>query len=285
LWYDSTVEKRQQKVLKQAQQSAALVRSLFPEEVRDQIYREQEQARHAEERTSEWKSPTKTFGVDKSKAIATLHPECTILFADISGFTQWSSTRTPVEVFDLLEAMYGVFDRIAKRRKVFKVETIGDCYVAATGLPQPQKDHAVRMARFADNCMKALQGLIVTELVDRLGKDTAELAMRFGLHSGQVTAGVLRGERQRFQIFGDTVNTAARMESNGIREKIHVSESTAEYLREAGREDWLEMRQEKVQAKGKGLMQTYFVTVSSKADTQSISSVPTYLSQPSSGSL
>ena len=86
---------------------------------------------------------------------------------------------------------------------------IGDCYVATTGLPHVQADHAVIMARFADEAMKQMRDLVHGELADALGETTADLAMRFGMHSGPVTGGVLRGEKSRFQIFGDTVNTAA----------------------------------------------------------------------------
>jgi hypothetical protein len=83
--------------------------------------------------------------------------------------------------------------------------------------------------------------------------------MRVGLHSGPVTAGVLRGEKARFQLFGDTVNTAARMESTGQKGRIHVSESTATLLINAGKQAWINARDELVQAKGKGEMQTYWV--------------------------
>ena len=94
-----------------------------------------------------------------------------------------------------------------------------------------------------------------------LGPDTGELSMRFGMHSGSVTAGVLKGDRARFQLFGDTVNTAARMESTGIRGRIQVSETTAELLRSGGKEAWLTRPEDQVLAKGKGAMNTYWLTV------------------------
>jgi class 3 adenylate cyclase len=140
----------------------------------------------------------------RAAANANLYPDATVLFADIAGFTKWSSSRSPIEVFELLETIYGAFDKIANRRGVFKIETIGDCYVATTGLPNPQPDHAVIMAKFANDCMNKLRELIHGDLIERLGEDTGLLAMRFGFHSGPVTAGVLRGERSRFQIFGDS---------------------------------------------------------------------------------
>lgn len=101
--------------------------------------------------------------------------------------------------------------------------------MAVTGLPEPRVDHAVIMCKFARVCLSKMTGLL-TELETTLGPGTADLSMRFGIHSGPVTAGVIRSQNARFQLFGDTVNTAARMESNGIAGMIHISEETAEQL-------------------------------------------------------
>lgn len=129
--------------------------------------------------------------------------------------------------------------------------------LAVTGLPKPQPDHASRMVRFADSCMTKMSVLLV-DLCETLGEDTSELQFRVGLHSGPVTAGVLRGQKGRFQLFGDTVNVAARMESNGVPGRIHVSEATANELKTSGKESWLTLREDKIVAKGKGELTTYF---------------------------
>jgi class 3 adenylate cyclase len=194
---------------------------------------------------------------NKNQPLATLYKKCTILFAEVEGFTAWSAAKDPSKVFTLLEAIYKCFDKIAKRRKIFKVETIADCYVAACGLLMARDDHAIAMARFARECMVAV-GSVVKELQPQLGAGSEDLGMRFGLHSGPVTAGVLRGEKCRFQLFGGTaVNTASRMETTGAKGKIQIPEETAKLLIEAGREQWLTAREEKVKAKGKGMLQRH----------------------------
>jgi len=129
------------------------------------------------------------------------------------------------------------------------------------------------MTRFAFDCQNRMSQ-IMPDLVAMLGEDTRELQMRIGLHSGPVTAGVLRGDKGRFQLFGDTVNTAARMESNGQPGRIHVSGDTAKLLIDAGHDRWVSKRQDLIEAKGKGTMQTYWISRQqfSEVDTMEMSS-------------
>ena len=225
--YDWFVNQRNRKVTTLAARANEVVSSLFPTPVRDRFMAECNTNKGdkgnnvfrgtVDQRLKEFLSEAEVAHSDrddfmyKSKPIADLYPETTIMFADIAGFTAWSSTRDPTQVFTLLETLYGAFDAVAKRRGVFKVETIGDCYVAVAGLPEENPDHAVVMCRFAYECLKKMHSL-TRKLESFLGPDTGELGLRVGLHSGSVTAGVLRGERSRFQLFGDTMNTASRME-------------------------------------------------------------------------
>lgn len=154
---------------------------------------------------------------------------------------------------------------------MFKVEVVGDCYVAVCGLPDPRPDHAVVMAKFSSECVREM-GRLTKELEIELGPDTADLGLRVGLHSGPVLAGVLRGEKSRFQLFGDTMNTAARMESTGITNMVQVSQETADLLAEARKGHWCEPREEQVQAKGKGNLTTYFLRLPAFGQARSMTS-------------
>lgn len=264
---------------KQAAAEQTIVASLFPENVRDRLI-QGAQAQNEEEKnrltfrntnkksSGSWLEDSKdtarsidqhsSEGLFGSKPIADFHPEATLMFADLVGFTAWSSTREPTQVFTLLEVLYSAFDRMASRRRIFKVETVGDCYVASAGVPVPRKDHAVAIAKFACDILTAMP-LLLTKLETSLGPDTAELAIRIGIHSGPVTSGVLRGDKGRFQLFGDAMNSASRMETTGAPGKIHVSPQYAEILRQAGKGSWLEPRAVQIFVKGKGRLQTFWL--------------------------
>ena len=289
LGFDFMVRRRNDKLVNNAAQSNALVGSLFPGMFRDRVL---------DERAEKSKSNVPTQGnnlrtflntgdmaqkqkeydmekVDKSKPpLADLFQETTVMFGDLVGFTAWSSGRDPSQVFTLLETIYGAFDKLAKRRKVFKVETIGDCYVAVTGVPFPMENHAIAMAGFADSCMSEMKR-VTKELEPILGAGTRDLQLRVGLHSGPVIAGVLRGERSRFQLFGDTMNTAARMESTSKSGCIQLSPDCARLLIAMNKERWIEKREDTIVAKGKGEMQTYWLRIPSlSTGTKSSSSEP-----------
>ena len=184
IMYDILVERRQKKVMKSAMQTGAIVSSLFPKNVRDRLLKEEEANANKDKQVAKAKNSLQSFMRDGSKPketaaydmlsglddrpIADLFPDCTVMFADIAGFTAWSSTREPSQVFTLLENIYGAFDRVADRRRVFKVETIGDSYVAACGLPDARKDHAVVMARFANDCREKF-AVLTQNLETKLG--------------------------------------------------------------------------------------------------------------------
>ena len=129
----------------------------------------------------------------------------------------------------------------------------GDCYLAVTGLPDPNARHAEAMAEFALQLPALLRRALESQ---GLGGDA--LRLRVGLHSGSVTAGVLRGDRSRFQVFGDTVNTASRMESTGEANRIQVSCAAADALRAAGAPHAL-LSRGKIAAKGKGELETFWL--------------------------
>jgi Adenylate and Guanylate cyclase catalytic domain len=213
--YDWCVGRRHRKVHDTAVKSGAVVRSLFPAKVVDRLYESAENKNvssmlNANDNLDVFRKDSRdmlsleksnrdqnSYGdIASSDPIADLYPDCTVYFADIAGFTKWSTGRPPCDVFRFLETLYSAFDKTAKELGVFKIETIGDCYVAVTGLPDSQPNHADRMARFAAECMVQMNQ-VLHKLVPVLGPETAFLSMRAGLHSGAVTAGILRGEKAR----------------------------------------------------------------------------------------
>jgi hypothetical protein len=179
--YDWSVERRQSKVMESAVRSSEIVDSLFPSNVRNQIYKSHERQEKRRRHNRSEIDGERSFGVDDSMnsssalnqilnqgSIAQVYPDTTVIFADIVGFTSWSAPREPTQVFHLLEILYAGFDALAKNYGVFKIETIGDSYVAVVGLPKANKHHAVVMAKFANDCLKKMKELAI-ELEPILG--------------------------------------------------------------------------------------------------------------------
>eukprot|EP00934_Nitzschia_sp_Nitz4_P000393 Nitzschia sp. Nitz4//scaffold129_size63868//17137//21252//NITZ4_006196-RA/size63868-processed-gene-0.67-mRNA-1//-1//CDS//3329534896//393//frame0 len=281
--YDVFVQRRNEKLVKNAARSNAIVASLFPSNIRDRLLNvpqhpavdDNQKKRTGSIGLKQFMSGGMVAGGDltNGKPLADLFLECTIMFADIAGFTAWSSTREPSQVFTILETLYGAFDQIAtKSRKVLKIETVGDCYVAASGIPDYHREHAVIMVKFARDILAKMISL-TKELEVTLGPDTGDLSLRIGIHSGPVTGGVLRGERSRFQLFGDSMNVCSRVESTGTAGRIQLSHECAQQLIANGKERWLIKREEKVQAKGKGEIQTYWLSMGVCQDRRDSSSV------------
>jgi len=179
----------------------------------------------------------------------------TIFFSDIVGFTDISSTIEPRKISHMLDRLYTKFDALSREHGVFKVETIGDAYMAVSNLAEDQRgDHARRIALFATAAVAAANQTLVD--VDDPGK--GYINIRVGFHSGPVVANVVGTRNLRYCLFGDTVNTASRMESNSIKNHIHCSSWAAHLLREQAPEVRL-IRRGVITVKGKGEMETYWV--------------------------
>ncbi|KAM9836046.1 LOW QUALITY PROTEIN: guanylate cyclase soluble subunit beta-2-like [Aulostomus maculatus] len=174
---------------------------------------------------------------------------CTILFSDVVTFTNICAACEPIHIVHMLNAMYSRFDRLTSVHDIYKVETIGDAYMVVGGVPLPTQTHAHRVANFALGMRVAARD--VTNPVT--GKP---IQIRVGLHTGPVLAGVVGQKMPRYCLFGDTVNTASRMESHGVPDHIHLSSSTYSELKDAGFEI---QERGQIEVKGKGQMTTYFL--------------------------
>ena len=179
--------------------------------------------------------------------IAESYPETTVLFADLAGFTPWASRTDPARVVGFLDELFSRFDTLAAEAGVEKIKTIGDAYMAVAGAPEPQVDHASAAIRLARGMLDALE--------DASRRLDVPLQLRIGLASGRVVGGVIGRQRILFDLWGDTVNTASRMQSSGVTGRIHVAQSTRDLLRD----DYTFEEREPVEVKGLGPMTTYLL--------------------------
>ncbi|KAG2441006.1 hypothetical protein HXX76_003859 [Chlamydomonas incerta] len=187
---------------------------------------------------------------NEERAPAREHPEATVLFSDIVGFTEIASRSSPLEVCSLLDELYQRFDAaIEEHPQLYKVETIGDAYMVVCNVTVPCDDHADVLLEFALR-MHEEASLVASSLGE-------PVRIRVGMHSGPVVAGVVGRKMPRFCLFGDTVNTASRMESHGEAGKIHISEACYSCLR--AKERFLIRERGNITVKGKGTMRTYLI--------------------------
>ncbi|BFZ15498.1 hypothetical protein BsWGS_18537 [Bradybaena similaris] len=193
---------------------------------------------------------------DKLKAGLKVEPksyDCvTIYFSDIVGFTSISAQSSSMQVVDLLNDLYSCFDATIEEFDVYKVETIGDAYMVVSGLPQRNGNlHAVHIARMSLKLLRAISEFKIRH------NPREKMRLRIGLHSGPVCAGVVGLKMPRYCLFGDTVNTASRMESHGEAMMIHMSSSVKEILDQFATFQITSRGQ--ILIKGKGLMNTYWL--------------------------
>lgn len=176
----------------------------------------------------------------------------TIYFSDIVGFTAMSAESTPLQVVNFLNDLYTLFDRIIRGYDVYKVETIGDAYMVVSGLPLKNDSHAGEIASMSLELLEAVKN----HRIAHRPNDT--LKLRIGIHTGPVAAGVVGLTMPRYCLFGDTVNTASRMESNGEALKIHISPQCKGALDKVG--GYITEERGLVNMKGKGEVMTYWLT-------------------------
>ncbi|KRJ99806.1 uncharacterized protein Dyak_GE13756, isoform B [Drosophila yakuba] len=183
----------------------------------------------------------------------------TIYFSDIVGFTELCARSSPMDVVNFLNDLYSTFDRIIGFYDVYKVETIGDAYLVVSGLPEPNGDkHAREIALMALDILRAVSSFNLRH------KPEYKIQIRIGMHSGSVCAGVVGKKMPHYCLFGDTVNTASRMESTGQPGKIHVSSATKAILDKFGTFQ-MEQRGD-VELKGKGTVTTYWLNSTSEGE-------------------
>jgi class 3 adenylate cyclase len=215
---------RQQRLLEaERARSEGLLRNMLPESIAERLKQRQE-------------------------VIADASPQVTVLFTDIVDFTSHAERSPPEATVALLNELFSQFDALTESRGLEKIKTVGDAYMVAGGLPNPRPDHARAVAELA---------LEMLDLAARRSHPDGEpVRLRIGIDTGPVVAGVIGRRRFSYDLWGDTVNTASRMETTGIPGCIQITERTRELLGDR----YVLRERGKIQVKGKGKMLTYFLS-------------------------
>jgi class 3 adenylate cyclase/HAMP domain-containing protein len=183
----------------------------------------------------------------KSTIIADTFDEVSVLFADIVGFTEFASLVSATELVDMLNAIFSEFDRLADQYELEKIKTIGDSYMVVGGLPLPRADHAEAIADMALEMLGVIHKF--------MRPDGTSFQLRIGIHTGQAVAGVIGKKKFIYDLWGDTVNIASRMESNALPDCIQVTDVTYQILKVR----YVFEQRGSIQVKGKGEMITYWL--------------------------
>jgi adenylate cyclase len=194
----------------------------------------------------------------EQSTVADSFAEVTVLFADIVDFTRLSAHVSPRELVELLNRIFSVFDKLAEKHGLEKIKTIGDAYMVVGGLPTPRPDHAEAIAEMAIDMQNAI--------AEFRGNDNEPFSIRIGIHTGPVVAGVIGTKKFVYDLWGDTVNTASRMETQGLPGSIQVTGATYERLRDK----FVFEERGVIDVKGKGKMQTYLLMARNGQPTPSV---------------
>jgi class 3 adenylate cyclase len=222
-WYQRRlIETQQLELAQEKAKSDRLLRNVLPDQIADRLK-------------------------EREATIADGVADATVLFADLVGFTPLAGQLAPAEVVRMLDDLFGTFDELTDRLGLEKIKTIGDAYMAAGGVPEPASDHAERVVRL---------GLAMIDATRAYAQRTGlPLQLRVGVHSGPVVAGVIGHRRLSYDLWGDTVNIASRMESHGVADAVQISQATLDLLGSG----FATTPRGSVPIKGKGELETFLV--------------------------
>src|ERR1700722_4084354 len=197
----------------------------------------------------------------EQRTIADQYTDVSILFADVVGFTPMAAEMTPMELVGLLDQVFLCFDGLVEKYDLEKIKTIGDCYMVASGVPRVRPDHATALVNLALDMRAAVAGT-------RFGG--RQLALRIGINSGAVVAGIIGRKKFTYDLWGESVNLASRMESQGRTRCIQITRSTYELVKDAFDCEAMGM----IEVKGAGLMEVWHVLGSKKPGATAAASAP-----------